>query len=33
MTDIQRLTNYAPEDQEAYMEVRTERLDPIVSSS
>lgn len=33
MTDINRLTNYAPESQDNYFDIRTERLDPIVSSA
>lgn len=33
MADIQRLTDYSPEDTENFMDIRTERLDPIVSSA
>ena len=33
MAEIQRLTNYAPDDTENFMDIRTERLDPIVSSA
>ncbi len=33
MADLQRLTNYQVSDQESNMEIRTNRLDPIVSSA
>ena len=33
MSDLQRLTNYQVSDQESNMEIRTNRLDPIVSSA
>ena len=33
MNQLQRLTNYSVQDQESIMEIRTERLDPIVSSN
>ena len=33
MNQLQRLTDYSVQDQESIMEIRTERLDPIVSSN
>ena len=33
MNQLQRLTDYRVQDQESIMEIRTERLDPIVSSN